>query len=67
MAGEEIVDLVCLEPTHGAPIGEQTLPANTMPEETFRDFAVREEGGVLYSHRTESGVQMIQADCRPPK
>ena len=64
-AGEEIVELVCLEPTHGAPIGEQTLPANTMPEETFRDFAVREEGGVLYSYRTESGVQMIQADCRP--
>ncbi|MEO7095539.1 MAG: hypothetical protein ABI175_19945, partial [Polyangiales bacterium] len=66
-SGDDIVELICLEPTHGAPIGEQTLPVNTMPEETFRDFAVREEGGVLYSYRTSSGVQMIQADCRPSK
>ena len=64
-ADGDVVELVCLEPTHGAPIGEQTLPANTMAEETFRDFAVRDEGGVLYSYRTEAGVQMINADCRP--
>jgi hypothetical protein len=66
-SSEELVELVCLEPTHGAPVGEQSLPANTMAEETFRDFAVRDEGGVIYSYRTQAGVQMIQADCRPTK
>ena len=62
--GDPIVELVCLEPTHGAPIGAVTLPANTMPEETFRELAVLDEGGAIYLLRTEAGVTMMRADCR---
>ena len=30
--------LQCLEPLHGLPVGSAVLPAETMPEETFRDL-----------------------------
>jgi hypothetical protein len=59
------VGLYCLEPEHGAPIGMTPLPANTMPEETFRDFAVLDGGGVLYTVRSENGVEITRVDCRP--
>jgi hypothetical protein len=59
------VTLFCLEPEHGAPIGQTSLPANTMPEETFRDLAVLDGGGAIYTVRTESGVELTHVDCRP--
>jgi hypothetical protein len=66
--GEEsgaTVSLFCLEPDKGVPIGATSLPANTMPEETFRDLAVLDGGGALYVLRTESGVEVMRVDCRP--
>lgn len=59
------VSLFCLDPEHGAPIGAAQLPANTMPEETFRDLAVLDGGGALYVLRSESGVEVMRVDCRP--
>ncbi|KFA90410.1 hypothetical protein Q664_28620 [Archangium violaceum Cb vi76] len=35
-----------------------------MPEETFRDFAVPDGGGVLYSVRTLEGVTLRRYTCR---
>lgn len=61
--GDEVVFLTCLEPTKGLPIGTAVMPANTLPEETFRDLAVLDEGGVVYALRTEAGVQYQRYDC----
>jgi len=62
--GPGIVVLSCLEPSKGFPVGSALLPVNTMPEETFRDFAVLDEGGVIYSFRTEEGVSYQKYDCQ---
>jgi hypothetical protein len=61
--GSETVILTCLEPLKGYPTGSAQLPVNTMPEETFRDFAVLDDGGVIYSVRTEQGVSYQRYDC----
>ena len=66
LEGEPFLTLYCLEPAHGAPIGQTTAPANTGPEETFRELAVQDEGGVVYLRRTEKGVSMMTLDCRSP-
>jgi len=60
----EAVLLYCLEPSKGAPVGKAELPANTLPEETFRDMVVLDEGGVLYSLRSESGVSYERYTCQ---
>lgn len=61
---EEIVQVTCLEPLKGEPIGTAILPANTMPEETFRDLAVLDGGGVLYALRSETGVTYQHYECK---
>ena len=61
--GQEVVLLSCLEPLKGTPVGGAVLPVNTMPEETFRDIVVQNEGGVLYAQRTEQGVTYVHYDC----
>lgn len=61
--GEHAVVLTCLDPTTGVPQGTAALPANTMPEESFRDFVVLDEGGVLAALRTENGVQYSYYEC----
>jgi len=62
--GEAFVTVYCLEPLHGAPIGQTTVVANAGVEETFRDFTVLESGGAVYMKRTESGVSIVPIDCR---
>ncbi|HYI02054.1 hypothetical protein, partial [Hyalangium sp.] len=54
----------CVDPLDGKVLGQTDLPLNTLPEETFRDFAVLDEGGLLYRHITESGVTLMRARCR---
>jgi outer membrane protein assembly factor BamB len=58
------VRVFCLDPLDGKVLGQTDLPLNTLPEETFRDFAVLEEGGLLYRYITESGVTLMRARCR---
>lgn len=55
--------LLCLDPVDGRPLGRVELPANAGADETFRELAVQEEGGVLYLHRTEQGVQVMRVSC----
>jgi len=66
LEGEPFITVYCLEPAHGAPIGQATAPANTSPEETFRELSVLDEGGVLYMRRTDKGITMMPLDCRGP-
>ena len=59
------VMLLCLHGGDGHVLGDAALPASTVPEESFRDFAVdRAAGGVVYAWRTEEGVKLLRADCR---
>ncbi|SEM02676.1 hypothetical protein SAMN05444354_110283 [Stigmatella aurantiaca] len=58
------VRLFCLDPLDGKVLGQTDLPLNTLPEETFRDFTVLDEGGVLFQLRTEAGVTLRRAHCR---
>jgi hypothetical protein len=55
--------LQCLEPTKGVLIGSAMLPVNTLPEETFRDLTVLDDGGVVYAVRSEEGVTYRRFDC----
>lgn len=61
--GDEVVFLTCLEPLKGIPVGTAVMPANTLPEETFRDLVVLDGGGVIYSLRSETGVTYQRYDC----
>jgi hypothetical protein len=45
-------------------MGQADLIYSPMPEETFRDLVVLDEGGVIYQARTETGVTLRRADCR---
>jgi hypothetical protein len=56
--------LTCLEPQRGAPTGTAVLPANTLPEETFRDLTVLDDGGVVLALRSDQGVTYTRYDCR---
>jgi hypothetical protein len=59
-----VVVLSCLEPRAGGVVGGAVLPANTLPEESFRDLAVLAEGGVLHALRSEAGVTYTRHECR---
>lgn len=55
--------IVCIDSGAGEVEGTVTVPANDMPEESFKDFVVQADGGVIYALRTESGVEYKTADC----
>jgi hypothetical protein len=55
--------IVCLDSATGEPQGTVTVPANDMPEETFKDYVVPPDGGVIYAHRTSNGVEYKKAEC----
>jgi len=57
------VMIVCLDSSNGEVQGTVTVPANDMPEETFKDFVVDPAGGVLYTLRTEEGSTYKRVDC----
>lgn len=59
---DESVQFLCLNPM-GEPLNVLTLPPNTMAEEGVRDLAVQDDGTILYMHRTEDGLQILQYTC----
>jgi hypothetical protein len=60
----ERILLVCIDGATGRPTGQTTIPPNTSADETFRDFSVPDEGGVIYQYRDEQGVEYRRYDCR---
>lgn len=60
---EEWILLQCLDSIKGVPIGTAVLPVSTMPEETFRDLTVLDDGGVVLAHQTEQGVTYQTYEC----
>lgn len=57
------IALLCLDALDGRPLGQTRFPANTMPEETFRELTVLPEGGVLFMERTEAGPRVVRYAC----
>ena len=61
----EQLDIFCLDPVRGLPVGSAVLPANTLPEESFRDLTVLDDGGVVQALRSADGVSYQRYDCAP--
>ena len=57
------IALLCLDPLDGRPLGQTRFPANSMPEETFRELTVLPEGGVLFLERTPGGPRVVRYGC----
>jgi hypothetical protein len=55
--------IVCADPSDGRVLGRLTLPTSAVPEETFRDFSVADDGTIFYAVRTEDGVTYSSAHC----
>lgn len=58
------VDLFCLDPSDGRPLGRAELPANTSADQTFREMTVPQSGGVIYLYRTEAHAELRRVDCK---
>jgi hypothetical protein len=39
------------------------LPPNRLPDETFRELSVSEDGTILSLHRTEEGAELRRYRC----
>jgi hypothetical protein len=60
---EGIAEIACMHPSDGHVIGRVDVQLSTTPEETFRDFAVRDDGTIVYALRGEDGVSYATARC----
>ena len=63
-ASGALVRVWCLSSVDGTPLGSADLPANTGPEETFREIVVLDGGGMLYAQRSATGATYVRYDCR---
>ena len=55
--------LTCASLADGHVMAAVPVNENTLPEETFREFAVMDDGGVLHEEMTDSGVAYVRYDC----
>lgn len=55
--------IVCTNSSDGAVIGRLTVPTSAVPEESFRDFSVADDGTIFYAVRTDQGVTYSSARC----
>ena len=62
--GSDVERLTCMALEDGHVIGSVAVTVNTLPEETFREFAVLEDGGVLHTEMSDEGVRYVRYDCR---
>lgn len=62
-AGDERLVLHCLSSQDGHVIGTTELPMTEMPEETFREFSVADDGTVYHAEMTEQGMDYRAIHC----
>lgn len=55
--------LHCLSPSDGHILGTTEVPLNDMPEETFREFSVADDGTVYHAEMTEQGMNYRAIHC----
>lgn len=57
------VHVLCVDSRDGHPLGVTFVPANTSADETFREFAVTDDGEILMLRRTEEAAELRQYSC----
>lgn len=57
------VHVACMDPADGHVLARVMVPLSETPEEAFRDFAVRPDGTIVFSYRTDEGVELRTARC----
>ena len=63
--GEQtFVRVVCLAGNDGHLVGSVDMPSSHLPEETFRDFAILDDGTIVHGERTEAGVRYVNYRCQ---
>lgn len=62
-AGDERLILHCLSPKDGHVIGTTEVPLTELPEETFREFSVADDGTVYHAEMTEQGMNYRAIRC----
>lgn len=60
---EHTAQIVCLASADGAVVGRVVVPVSEGPEETMRDFAVSDDGTIVWALRSEHGVEYRVARC----
>lgn len=60
---EEKINIACLEPGDGHVIGRITLEMSMVPEETFRQYSVSDDGTITSSFMTEDGAEYHTEKC----
>ena len=60
---EERMVLHCLSPKDGHILGSTEVAINAMPEETFREFSVADDGTVYHAEMTEQGMSYRAIHC----
>jgi hypothetical protein len=55
--------IACLDASDGRVKGRVALQTSPVPEESFRDLAVGDDGTIVYAIRTEDGVSYRTARC----
>ncbi len=63
MVAPAAVTVLCLDARDGHPLGQVQLPANTSADETFREFAVSDDGEIYSLLRSEEGAELRRASC----
>ncbi len=61
--GDERLLLRCLSPKNGQVIGTTELQLSDMPEESFREFSVADDGTVYHAEMTEQGMAYRTVHC----
>lgn len=56
--------VLCLDGRDGATLGRATFPANTVPDESFRELTVGGDGSILFLRRTDQGAQLERHRCQ---
>lgn len=60
---DERLVLHCLAPTDGHILGSVEVQLNDMPEETFREFSVADDGTVYHAEMSEQGMSYRAIHC----
>lgn len=59
-----VVSILCLDGRDGAILGRISFPANTEPDETFRELSVAGDGTIVFLRRTPEGAQLERHRCQ---
>jgi hypothetical protein len=63
--GHTGVQLVCLEPQQGEPVGRTFIPVPDEPEEIFKSMVALDDGGVMIAVPSENGIEYRVYPCEP--